>query len=220
MHRQGIDEGSRQSAAVNVPCPTCGQVNQLFFEPCGTVRSVRPLLPPALTELFLSTSRRIEGILSMGKRTASAETLKPDPRYNSKLASKFVNCLMWQGKKATAMRIFYGALDQIKKRMPDLEPIDVFNQAVEHVKPTVEVRSKRVGGATYQVPMQVNRTRQQSLAIRWIIDAARKQGRPADVPALADEFMAAYRREGEAMTKRENTIKMAESNKAFAHFAW
>ncbi len=133
----------------------------------------------------------------MGKRTASAETLKPDPRYHSKLASKFVNCLMWQGKKPTAQRIFYGALDQIKKRMPDADPIEVFTQAVEHVKPSVEVRSKRVGGATYQVPMQVNRTRR-----------------------LADELMAAYRREGEAMTKRENTIKMADSNKAFAHFAW
>ncbi len=156
----------------------------------------------------------------MAKRTASEETLKPDPRYGSKLASKFTNCLMWQGKKATAMRIFYGALDQIKKRMPDLEPIDVFNQAIEHVKPAVEVRSKRVGGATYQVPMQVNRTRQQSLAIRWIIDAARKKaGRPMFL-RLADELMAAYRREGEAMTKRENTTKMAESNKAFAHFAW
>src|ERR1700731_3173694 len=106
------------------------------------------------------------------KRTSSAETLKPDPRHNSKLASKFVNCLMWQGKKATAMRIFYGALDQIKKRMPDLEPIDVFTQAAEQVKPTVEVRSKRVGGATYQVPMQVGRTGQQSLAIRWIIGAS------------------------------------------------
>ena len=154
------------------------------------------------------------------KRTASAETLKPDPRYGSKLASKFINCLMWQGKKATAQRIFYGALDQIKKRMPDLQPNDVFSQAVEHVKPTVEVRSKRVGGATYQVPMQVNRTRQQSLSIRWIIGAARaKKGRPMHL-CLADEFMAAYRREGEAMTKRENTIKMAESNKAFAHFAW
>src|SRR5438874_255457 len=105
----------------------------------------------------------------MGKRTASAETLKPDPRHNSKLASKFINCLMWQGKKPTAQRVFYGALDQIKKRMPDADPIEVFTQAVEHVKPTVEVRSKRVGGATYQVPMQVNRTRQQSLAIRWII---------------------------------------------------
>ena len=156
----------------------------------------------------------------MGKRTASAETLKPDPIYSSELASKFINCLMWGGKKATAMRIFYGALDQIKKRMPDADPIEVFTQAVEHVKPTVEVRSKRVGGATYQVPMQVNKTRQQSLSIRWIIGAARgKAGRPM-FQRLADEFMAAYRREGEAMTKRENTIKMAESNKAFAHFAW
>ena len=151
---------------------------------------------------------------------ASAETLKPDPIYGSKLAAKFINCLMWQGKKATSMRIFYGAMDQIKKRMPDLNPIDVFTQAVEHVKPSVEVRSKRVGGATYQVPMQVNRKRQQSLAIRWIIDASRnKTGRPMFL-RLADELMAAYRREGEAMTKRENTTKMAESNKAFAHFAW
>ena len=154
------------------------------------------------------------------KRTASAETLKPDPRYGSYLASKFINCLMWQGKKATAMRIFHGALEQIKKRMPDAEPIEVFTQAVEHVKPSVEVRSKRVGGATYQVPMQVNKTRQKSLAIRWIIGAARsKAGRPMFL-RLSDELMAAYRREGEAMTKRENTIKMAESNKAFAHFAW
>jgi small subunit ribosomal protein S7 len=156
----------------------------------------------------------------MGKRTASAETLKPDPRHNSLLASKFINCLMWQGKKPTAQRIFYHALDQIKKRMPDADPIEVFKQAVEHVKPSVEVRSKRVGGATYQVPMQVNRNRQQSLSIRWIIQAARgKAGRPMYL-RLADELMAAYRREGDAMTKRENTIKMAESNKAFAHFAW
>ena len=156
----------------------------------------------------------------MGKRTASEETLKPDPRYGNKLASKFINCILWQGKKATAMRIFYGAMDQIKKRMPDAEPIDVFTQAVEHVKPSVEVRSKRVGGATYQVPMQVNKNRQQSLAIRWIIGAARgKSGRPMFL-RLADELMAAYRREGEAMTKRENTTKMAEANKAFSHFAW
>ena len=156
----------------------------------------------------------------MAKRTASADTLKPDPRFHSILAAKFINCLMWQGKKATAERIFYGALEQIKKRMPDTEPIDVFTQAVKHVKPTVEVRSKRVGGATYQVPMQVNETRQQSLAIRWIVGASRgKAGRPMYL-RLADELMAAYRREGEAMTKRENTIKMAEANKAFAHFAW
>jgi len=156
----------------------------------------------------------------MKKRTASAETLQPDPVYSSELASKFINCLMWGGKKATAMRCFYGAMDQIKRRMPDANPIDVFTTAVEHVKPSVEVRSKRVGGATYQVPMAVNKKRQQSLAIRWLIGAARgKAGRPM-FQRLADELMAAFRREGEAMTKRENTIKMAESNKAFAHFAW
>jgi small subunit ribosomal protein S7 len=154
------------------------------------------------------------------KRTAGYSQLKPDPRFGSKLASKFINCLMWQGKKGTAQRVFYDALEQIKKRMADANPLDVFNQAVEHVKPSVEVRSKRVGGATYQVPMQVNKTRQQSLAIRWIIQAARsKKGRPMFL-RLADELMAAYRREGEAMSKRDNTIKMAESNKAFAHFAW
>ncbi len=156
----------------------------------------------------------------MGKRTASAETLQPDPVYGSKLASKFINCLMWGGKKATAMRVFYGAMNQIKKKIPDMNPIDVFTQAVENVKPSVEVRSKRVGGATYQVPMQVNKTRQQSLAIRWIIGASRgKGGRPMFL-RLADELLAAYRREGEAMTKRENTIKMADANKAFSHFAW
>src|SRR5438309_1105554 len=148
----------------------------------------------------------------MGKRTASAETLKADPRYNSKLASKFINCLMWQGKKPTAQRIFYGALDQIKKRMPDADPIEVFTQAVEHVKPTVEVRSKRVGGATYQVPMQVNRTRQQSLAIRWIIGASRaKAGRPksAILYSLCDYgvCLAAIRLEtGTSTSPRPETI--------------
>ena len=156
----------------------------------------------------------------MGKRTASAETLKPDPRYSSILASKFTNCLMWAGKKATAMRIFYGAMDQIKRRMPDANPQDVFVQAVENVKPTVEVRSKRVGGATYQVPMQVNKTRQQSLAIRWIIGAARgKAGRPMFL-RLAEELMAAFKKEGKAMGTRDNTHRMADANKAFAHFAW
>lgn len=156
----------------------------------------------------------------MKKRTASYTMLRPDSVYNSEMATKFINCLMWGGKKATAMRIFYGAMDQIKKRMPDANPIDVFHQAVENVKPSVEVRSKRVGGATYQVPMPVNKTRQRSLAIRWMLAAARgKSGRPMYL-RLADEFLAAYRREGEAMTKRENTLKMAEANRAFSHFAW
>ncbi|VTS01597.1 30S ribosomal protein S7 [Tuwongella immobilis] len=155
-----------------------------------------------------------------GKRTASQSSLKPDPRFNSVLVSKFINCLMHDGKKSTAMRIFYDAMDRIMKRMPDINPLDVFVQAVEHVKPTVEVRSRRVGGANYQVPMQVKRERQQSLSIRWIIAAARnKSGRPM-FERLSDEFMAAYRREGEAMSKREQTIKMADANKAFAHFAW
>ncbi len=154
------------------------------------------------------------------KRTASAATLQPDPVFGSKLASKFMNCLMLDGKKAASQRIFYGAMEQIKKRMPDLSPIDVFTQAVENVKPPIEVRSKRVGGATYQVPMQVNRVRQQSLSIRWILAAIRNKGGRPMFLILADELIAAYRREGEAMTKRDNTIKMADSNKAFAHFAW
>lgn len=154
------------------------------------------------------------------KRTASYTKLAPDPVYNSKLVSKFINCLMWQGKKATAQRIFYQAMEQIRSRLKDVDPLEVFTQAVENVKPPIEVRSKRVGGANYQVPMQVNKTRQQSLSIRWIIGAARaKTGRPMYL-RLADELIAAYRREGEAMTKRDNTIKMAEANKAFAHFAW
>src|SRR5437660_8363203 len=156
----------------------------------------------------------------MGRITASREQLKPDPRYGSLLASKFINCLMHDGKKSVAQRVFYDALDIIKGKLPDANPGEVFTQALENVKPSIEVRSKRVGGAAYQVPMQVNRNRQQSLAIRWIIQASRgKAGRPM-LLRLAEEFMAAYRREGEAMTKRENTIKMAESNKAFAHFAW
>ena len=156
----------------------------------------------------------------MGKITASQSTLKPDPRYNSILASKFMNCMMWRGKKTVAQQIFYGALDDLKRRLPDREPIDVFHQALENVKPHIEVRSKRVGGASYQVPMQVSKARQQSLAIRWILLAIReKKGRPTAVK-LADELFAAFNREGAAITRRENTHRMAEANKAFAHFAW
>ena len=156
----------------------------------------------------------------MGRITASKSQLKPDPRHNSELASKFINCLMWDGKKTIAQGVFYDALDEIKKRIPDQEAIDVFTQAVENVKPQIEVRSKRVGGASYQVPMQVNRARQQSLAIRWLLIAIRdKKGRPTHLK-LADELCAAFNREGAAMTKRENTHRMAEANKAFAHFAW
>lgn len=156
----------------------------------------------------------------MGNITASRVQLKPDPKFDSLLVSKFVNCLMWDGKKSTAQAVFYGALDEIKRRLPDKEPVEVFTQAVENVKPHIEVRSKRVGGASYQVPMQVNRNRQQSLAIRWILNAVRdKKGRPTHLK-LADELVAAYNKEGASITKRENTHRMAEANKAFAHFAW
>lgn len=156
----------------------------------------------------------------MARITASRKQLKPDPVHGSILASKFVNCLMVDGKKSTALRVFYDALDEIKKRLPDEEPIEVFTQAVENVKPAIEVRSKRVGGAAYQVPMQVNRTRQQSLAIRWILMAIReKKGRPTHMK-LADELVNAFKREGVAMTRRENVHRMADANKAFAHFAW
>jgi small subunit ribosomal protein S7 len=156
----------------------------------------------------------------MGNITASRVQLKPDPKFDSLLASKFINCLMWDGKKSTAQAVFYDALDEIKRRMPDAQPIEVFTQAVENVKPYIEVRSKRVGGASYQVPMQVNRNRQQSLAIRWILNAIRdKKGRPTHVK-LADELIAAFNKEGVSITKRENTHRMAEANKAFAHFAW
>ncbi len=154
------------------------------------------------------------------KRTASADTLAPDIRYGSLLASKFINCIMKDGKKSTATRVFYDALEQIKKRMPDVDPIEVFTVAVNNVKPSLEVRSRRVGGANYQVPMQVKAKRQESLAMRWIIAAIRsKSGRPTYL-RLAEELMAAFNKQGEAMAKREQTIKMAEANKAFSHFAW
>lgn len=156
----------------------------------------------------------------MGRITASRKTLRPDPRYGSLLISKFINSLMWDGKKSVATLVVYDALDIIKEKIKDVEPHVVFEQAVDNVKPHIEVRSKRVGGAAYQVPMQVNRTRQQSLAIRWILLAVReKKGRPT-AQKLADELLAAYNREGAAVTRRENVHRMADANKAFAHFAW
>jgi small subunit ribosomal protein S7 len=156
----------------------------------------------------------------MGRITASRKQLVGDPVHGSILASKFINCLMWDGKKSIAQQVFYGALEEIGKKVSDVEPIEVFTQAVENVKPNIEVRSRRVGGASYQVPMQVSRIRQQSLAIRWLLLAVReKKGRPTH-QKLATELLAAYNREGVAMTRRENVHRMAEANKAFAHFAW
>ncbi|MAT14230.1 MAG: 30S ribosomal protein S7 [Planctomyces sp.] len=157
----------------------------------------------------------------MAKRfTASAVQLKPDPRFGSKLVSKFINCLMWDGKKTVASGVFYDAMDIIAEKMPEEDLLELFNRAVENVKPHMEVRSKRVGGANYQVPTPVNPKRQQTLAIRWILKAVRdRKGRPS-AQSLAEELMAAFKREGTAMTTRENVHRMAEANKAFAHFAW
>ncbi|MHC4757283.1 MAG: 30S ribosomal protein S7 [Planctomycetota bacterium] len=154
------------------------------------------------------------------KFTASSQQLKPDPKYNSKLVSKFVNCMMWDGKKRTAQAAFYDAMDIISKKVKDSEPLNVFETAINNVKPLIEVRSKRVGGASYQVPMQINPRRQQALSFRWILQSTRsKKGQPM-AQKLASELINAYNKEGGAMTVRENVHRMAEANKAFAHFAW
>ena len=154
------------------------------------------------------------------KFTASVETLKPDPVYNNRLVSKFINCLMWQGKKTTAQKIFYDAMAIIEKKNKEATGIEVFEKAINNVKPMIEVRSKRVGGASYQVPMQVSPKRQQSLAFRWILLSARgKKGKPM-CERLALELSDAFKGEGGAMTTRDNVHRMAEANKAFAHFAW
>ncbi|MHC4917268.1 MAG: 30S ribosomal protein S7 [Planctomycetota bacterium] len=146
--------------------------------------------------------------------------VKPDGRYGSLLVSKFINNLMKCGKKSTAERVFYRAMDNLGKKYANVDPLQIFETAVNNVKPLVEVKSKRVGGSTYQVPFEVNRKRQQSLAIRWMIEAARKRkGRPM-ADRLALELVDAYNKQGGAYSTRENTHKMAEANKAFAHFAW
>ena len=157
----------------------------------------------------------------MAKKFVPTERfLKPDPRFQSRLISKFINAVMYQGKKTTARRVCYQALDQVAKKLPGEKPEEVFTQAVNNLKPVVEVRSKRVGGANYQVPIEVKRNRQQSLAFRWLLEVTRgKGGRPMS-GRLADEIVAAYKNEGAAITIRENTHKMAEANKMNAHLAW
>ncbi len=162
-----------------------------------------------------------------GRITKSEQQLRPDPRYGDKVLSKFINCVMHDGKKSRALRVVYGALDEIQTRIdrdknPDLpkEAVEVFHQALNNVRPAVEVRSRRVGGANYQVPMSVTNRRRQSLAFRWILQAARgEKGKPM-FKRLARELYDAATGEGKAMSTRENTHRMAEANKAFAHFAW
>jgi small subunit ribosomal protein S7 len=153
--------------------------------------------------------------------------LKPDPRFQDKTLSKFINCVMMGGEKATAQRVVYGALDAIQSRLDKEKSetmprsaIELFHVALENVRPAVEVRSKRVGGANYQVPMQLNRRRQQSLSFRWVIDAARSEkGKPMHL-RLAKELWDAAKNVGSAVTTEVNTHRMADANKAFAHFAW
>lgn len=154
------------------------------------------------------------------KWTASEKQLKADPKYNSKIVAKFINCLMNDGKKSVAQKVFADAMEIIAKKVKDEEPMKVFEDALNNVRPMIEVRSKRVGGASYQVPMQVNAKRQQSLSFRWILQSARaKKGKPM-CERLAGELMDAYNKQGGAMTTRENVHRMADANKAFAHFAW
>lgn len=152
--------------------------------------------------------------------TASTRQLSPDPRYDSKLVAKFINYMMLDGKKSTAQGIVYEAMDIVGEKVKDVSPLAVFEQAIGNLKPRIEVRSKRVGGTNYQVPMQVNAKRQLSLAFRWLRDAARAGKGQAIAKRLARELTDAYNGEGAAMTTRENIHRMAEANKAFAHFAW
>jgi small subunit ribosomal protein S7 len=154
------------------------------------------------------------------KFTASKKQLKPDPKFHSKLVSKFINSLMLDGKKSVSQRIVYDAIGMMEKRIKDVPPLEAFETALQNVQPMIEVRSRRVGGSTYQVPTQVKPSRQQALAFRWILQASRgKKGKPMS-QRLGDELCAAYKREGAAMTTRDNVHRMAEANKAFSHFAW
>lgn len=156
----------------------------------------------------------------MRRRLKHKHLIPADPIYNSEKVSKFINCVMERGKKNAARKIVYDAFTVIKEKAKVEDPMLVFDEALRNTGPAMEVRSRRVGGANYQVPREVRPERKQALAIRWIIEAARSKKGARMADKLADELIAASKNEGEAIKKRENTIKMAESNKAFAHFAW
>jgi small subunit ribosomal protein S7 len=153
------------------------------------------------------------------RKLIAKRELPPDPRYNSVLVQQFVNYLMERGKKSTAESIFYGAMDVIQQKSGQ-DPMQVFKQALNNVKPAIEVASRRVGGATYQVPMEVRPVRRTSLAMRWIITFARQRREHSMAEKLAAELLLAQKNEGPSVKKREDTHKMAEANKAFAHYRW
>ena len=153
------------------------------------------------------------------KKSSSKKNISLDAKYKSPIIPKLINSLMYDGKKTIAEKIVYDAIDKIKSKSKD-EPITIFNQAITNIKPTVEVRSRRVGGATYQVPVEVKSKRAQALALRWIMDATRKRKNKTMAEKLYAEILDASQNKGSAIKKREDTHKMAESNKAFAHFRW
>jgi small subunit ribosomal protein S7 len=156
----------------------------------------------------------------MRRRQAVKRQILADPKYNSKIVAKFINIIMIKGKKSLAENIVYGAFDILKQKSGEDDPLKVFNKALENIRPRLEVKPRRVGGATYQVPIEVNQERGVSLALRWLKDFSRgKKGKPM-MDRLADEILAGYKGEGAAIKKRDDTHKMAEANKAFAHFRW
>ena len=158
--------------------------------------------------------------MAFKKFTNSSDQLRPDGRFNNVVVAKFINSIMFDGKKSVATQMFYEAMEIIGKRVKDQQPMEVFEKAINNCRPNVEVRSKRVGGSNYQVPMPVNRKRQQSLAFRWIREAARAKKGKAACESLAAELIDAAKGEGTAVTTKDNVHRMADANKAFAHFAW
>ncbi len=153
------------------------------------------------------------------RREVEKRRILPDPKFQDRLVAKFVNNLMRQGKKSVGEKIIYGAFDQVEQRLKD-DPLKIFKKALDNVKPVVEVKSRRVGGATYQVPVEVRQDRRVALAMRWLIDYSKNRGEKTMVEKLAGEIMDAASNRGNAVKKREDTHKMAEANKAFAHYRW
>jgi len=153
------------------------------------------------------------------RHRAEKRPVLPDPKFKDTVVSKFMSCLMYDGKRSVAERIVYGAFDRIESKSGN-EPVKVFHDALENVRPHLEVRSRRVGGATYQVPVEVRAERAQALAIRWLIDSSRKRGETTMVERLSSELMDAANNRGNAVKKREDTHKMAEANRAFSHYRW
>jgi small subunit ribosomal protein S7 len=153
------------------------------------------------------------------RRVAEKRTILPDPKYGNETLAKFINVVMKQGKKSVAEQIVYGALTQLQAKR-NSDPLEIFGKALDNVRPAVEVKSRRVGGATYQVPVEVRLVRRTALAMRWLVDAARKRGEKSMGMRLAGEILEAYDGKGTAVKKREDTHRMADANKAFAHYRW